>query len=292
MKKWQDWKIHEIKSTDDNFPKVLSKISNPVKSLYYRGNWDLSLFKNCLAIVGSRRNTKYGEQVIKIMLPEIVSSGVTTISGFMYGIDSLVHSETIDCGGKTVAVLGSGLDVLYPARNNDLYSQILESGGLVLSEYEASAKPALWTFPARNRIVVGLASIGVLVVEAGFDSGSLVTARIAFGEKKKVYCVPGPITSKVSAGCNLWIKNKKAKMVTGIEDILGKKQRSNCQSSLFDGKGELEKKILEIIENEPLTMDELVVKTGINISELSVQLSMLQMSGMVEEMGGKYYLSS
>ncbi len=290
MKKWQDWKINKIKSTDSNFPKVLSKISDPVKSLYYRGNWNLSLFKNSLAIVGSRRNTRYGEQVVKILLAEIVSSGITTISGFMYGVDSLVHNETIDCGGKTIAVLGSGLDVLYPARNNDLYSQILESGGLVLSEYEANTKPALWTFPVRNRIVVGLASMGVLIVEAGLDSGSLVTANIALNEGKKVYCVPGPITSSVSAGCNLWIKNNKAKMVTGIEDILNKKQISNRQSSLFDGKGEIEKKILTIIENEPLTMDELVVKTGINISELSVSLSMLQMDGVIEEVGGKYYL--
>ena len=132
--------------------------------------------------------------------------------------------------------------------------------------------------------------MGVLIVEAGLDSGSLVTANIALNEGKKVYCVPGPITSTVSAGCNLWIKNNKAKMVTGIEDILDRKQIANKQSSLFDSKGEVERKILAIIENEALSMDELVVKTGFNISELSVSLSMLQMDGFVEEIGGKYYL--
>jgi len=290
MKNWQDWKINKIRSNNNNFPEALSKITNPVKCLYYRGNWNLNLFKNSLAIVGSRRNTKYGEQVVKMLMPEIVSSEVTTISGFMYGIDSLVHNETIACGGKTVAVLGSGLDVLYPSRNNELYSQILESGGLVVSEYEADSKPALWTFPVRNRIVVGLASLGVLVVEAGMESGSLVTANIAINEGKKVYCIPGPITSSVSAGCNLWIKTKKAKMVTEIGDILDKKQTSSRQNSLFDNKGKVEIKILEIVENDALTMDELSLKTGIKISELSISLSMLQMNGTVEEINGRYYL--
>lgn len=288
--KWKDWPIEEIESSDSNFPKALTKIANPVKKLYYRGNWDKKLFKKSLAIVGSRRNTKYGQQVVKKLMPTLISNKITIVSGFMYGIDSLAHTETIECGGKTIAVLGCGLDVLYPTRNNDLYGQILNSGGLVVSEYESKAKPALWTFPQRNRIVVGLSSLGVLVVEAGLNSGSLVTARIAGEEKRKVYCVPGPITSSVSEGTNLWIKNNKGQMVTKVDDILGKKDKTSLQSSLFDNKNKKEKKILEYISNEALSLDELAIKTGINVSELSVILSMLQMEAVVEEMGGKYYL--
>lgn len=257
MTNWRDWPISQIKSRDAGFPKRLSKIKNPVKKLYYRGDWNVGLLDECLAVVGSRRNTKYGQQVIKMLIPGIVSEKITIVSGFMYGIDSLAHLETIDCGGKTIAVLGSGLDILYPTRNDDLYQKILESGGLVMSEYSPDTKPGLWTFPQRNRIVVGLSGLGVLVIEAGLGSGSLVTARIAKEEKRKVYCVPGPINSKVSAGCNLWIKNKKAVMVTGTEEIIGKKRKVNRQSLLFDGKGETEKQILKNLANEPFTLDEL-----------------------------------
>lgn len=291
MKKWSDWKIKTIDSTNVAFPKKLKKINKPVKKLFYRGKWEVGLFDKSLAIVGSRRNTRYGEYVVNNFVPNIVSEKITTISGFMYGIDSLVHTQTIECGGKTVAVLGSGLDILYPTRNDQLYSQILNSGGLVISEYEPTGKPALWTFPQRNRIVVGLASLGVLVVEAGLESGSLVTANIAINEKKKVFCVPGPINSNVSAGCNLWVKNNKATMVTNIDDILGKRHKSTNQACLFDDRGEMDKKILEILSSQALSMDELVLKTGIKLTELSVCMSVLEMDGLVEDVAGKYYLA-
>src|SRR3989344_1792126 len=146
---------------------------------FYRGNWNEKIFKKSIAIVGSRRMTRYGREVIDKFVSAFVAEGVTTISGFMYGVDTEVHQKTVDYGGKTIAVFGCGLDVIYPAENEKLYKEIIKTGGSVVSEYEDNAKPHLWKFPQRNKIVVNLASLGVLVIEAGENSGSLVTAKIA-----------------------------------------------------------------------------------------------------------------
>lgn len=187
---------------------------------FYRGEWSEEIFKKSIAIVGSRRMTRYGKEVVDNFIASFVANGATTISGFMYGVDTEVHQKTVDYGGKTVAVFGCGLDVIYPLENEKLYQQILETGGLTISEYEASAKPHLWKFPQRNKIVASLASLGVLVVEAGDKSGSLITAKLAKKMGKKVYAVPGPITSSTSEGTNVLIKEGEAIMVTEPGDII------------------------------------------------------------------------
>jgi DNA processing protein len=207
----------------------------------------------------------------------------------MYGIDSEAHQRCLEYGGTTVAVLGSGLNVIYPPENHKLYQQILESSGAIISEYDPETKPQLWTFPQRNRIVAGLASLGVLIIEAGERSGSLITARLAREQGKKVFAVPGPITSSVSAGTNLLLKNHQAKMVLSAEDILGKRITT---PSLFASSqlSPIEKKIFKALQREPLTVDELAQGIGKNIIETGKALTMMSLKGFVTESVGKYYL--
>ena len=268
------------------------KIGKTIKNIYYRGVWGENIFKKSIAIVGSRSMTRYGREAVDKFVSEFVANGVTTISGFMYGVDTEVHQKTVDYGGRTVAVFGCGLDVIYPPENEKLYSQILENKGLVISEYEPSAKPHLWKFPQRNKIVAGLASLGVLVIEAGEKSGSLITAEIARKMGKKVYAVPGQITSRISVGCNNLIKSGEAIMSTSAGDIL-KIKSSHFAKTLRD-KPELdglENKIYKILQLEPMDIDEIALKIGENIVEIGSALSVMSLKGFFIESGGKYYLN-
>jgi DNA processing protein len=208
----------------------------------------------------------------------------------MYGVDTEAANKTVEYGGRHIAVFGCGLDHIYPAENEKLYFQILESGGLVISEYEPDAKPHLWKFPQRNKIVVDLASIGVLVVEAGENSGSLVTAKLAKKAGKKVWAVPGPINSKVSVGCNELIKNGEARMATAAKDI-AEFQMTNDKLQIKN-KPELPKQELEIfklLQSEPMDIDEIARKTDKSVVEIGTTLSIMGIKGLVTESGGKYF---
>lgn len=259
---------------------------------FYRGVWDEKLFKKSIAIVGSRQMTRYGREIVDQFVSDFVANGITTISGFMYGVDTEVAKKTVEYGGCHVAVFGCGLDHIYPPENEKLYLEILENDGLVISEYEPNAKPHLWKFPQRNKIVVHLASIGVLVIEAGQNSGSLVTAKLAKKAGKKVYAVPGPINSKVSVGCNDLIKKGDATIATSVADILKvKKQKSKIQIKTQNFSNPLEQRIYKILELELLDADELAIKLDQSIIEISGTLSMMSIKGMVTESGGKYYIN-
>lgn len=258
---------------------------------YFRGDWNEKLFKKSIAIVGSRQMTKYGGEVTDKFVADFVANGVTTISGFMYGVDTLVAQKTVEYGGKHIAVLGCGLDVIYPSENEKLYLQILESGGLIISEYEPNAQPHLWKFPQRNKVVVKLSTLGVLVIEAGEGSGSLITAKIAIKSGKNVYAVPGPITSKVSRGTNELIKKGEAKLVTSISDILKIKNKLDINNKNSMNLVGLENIIYKILENEPLEIDEISRKTGESVIEIGSTLSLMGIKNLVTESGGKYYLN-
>lgn len=269
------------------------------KKLFYRGEDPNNLIQNSIAIVGSRQMTRYGKEVVDKFVCDFVANGITTISGFMYGIDTEVATKTLEYGGKHIAVFGCGLNHIYPPENQKLYEKIIESGGSVISEYEDLAKPSMWKFPQRNKIVVYLASLGVLVVEAGQGSGSLVTAKIAKTVGKKVWAVPGPINSKVSIGCNELIKSGDAKMATSAFDII--KVKTQRQSRLLKFQTEktqnniklsnLELKIYKTLELEPLEIDEIVRKTGKSVVEIGTTLSVMGIKGLITESGGKYYLN-
>ncbi len=288
MKIWSDYPLKKVEVASRQYPALLKKITSPPKALYYRGQLNKAIFKKSLAVVGSRRMTRVGKLAVEQLIYPLASAGVTIISGFMYGVDSAAHEQCLEAGGTTVAVLGNGLDVVYPVENEKLYSQILDSGGLVVSEYPAETKPKLWTYPQRNRIVAGLSSLGVLVVEAGENSGSLITARMAKKQGKKVWAVPGPISSSNSIGVNQLIQSGKAKMALGAEDILGEKTEKKEENIKLDL---AEKEIYRILQREPVDIDSLARLVKKSVSEVSQVLSLMSLKGLTIEIGGQYFLS-
>ena len=233
--------------------------------------------------------TRYGREVVAKFMPDLVANKITVISGFMFGVDSEAHRQCVDLGGKTIAVLGGGLSCLFPVENDELYSKILATGGLVISEYENDFKPTLWSFPQRNRIVAGLSTLGVLVVEAGMKSGSLITAKLGRQQGKTIWAIPGPIILGNSEGANWLIKNKWAKLTTDPSDLGQKK--SAVQENLFEEiSDKTEKEIMKIIKNEEMTVDELAKRVNLPINEVSVKLSLMAMKNLIEEEAGKYYV--
>lgn len=277
MVNWRKWPIE--KGEIDIFGEK--------KKIFYRGNWNKKLFDKSITIVGSRRMSRYGVDVIDKVVPELVGNGMTIISGFMYGVDTQAHRTCLEMGGTTVAVLGSGLNSLTPIENDDLYTDILNKGGLVMSEYEPEFKATVWSFPQRDRILAGLSTMGVLVVEAGMKSGSLITARIAKENSVKIWAVPGPITSSVSEGTNWLIAEGWGDIVTSAEIITKKKM---VQESLLESDIPTEQKqIMDLLKIEALSIDELARKTGKGVSELGITISMMSLTDLVKEEGGKVF---
>lgn len=246
------------------------------KQLWYRGKWDKKLFAKCAAVVGSRRMTNYGERVVEKLVPQLVAAGFTIVSGFMYGVDQAAHRMAMTCGGRTVAVLGWGINYRkQEIRDEKLEEEIIKSGGLMLSEWEEQ-EPILWTFPFRNRIVAALAS-DVYVVEAAVKSGSLITARMGRELGRRIWAVPGPITSSVSAGTNALIAGGAAKIWLPQQQLVVQEPRDD--------------EMLRILTDEELTIDEVARKLGRQVSEVGAQLSLMVLSGVIIEKDGKYYAS-
>ncbi len=289
IKSWRTWPIQKLESSD--FPEQLKIIKNCPKSLYYRGNYNKNIFDNSISIVGSRNITRYGKEIVSKMVPDLLLNKLCIISGFMYGVDCEVHNKCVENNGITVAVLGGGLDYLSPIENDSLYTEILNNNGLVVSEYEPDFKPTLWSFPQRNRIVSGLSTVGVLVVEAGIKSGSLITARVGDEQKKKIFAVPGPINSKTSEGTNYLIKNNLAKLVTCVEDILERPVLNYKQENIFiNNLSGLELEIFNLLHQDSLTIDELSLTLNLSVNEISSTISLMSLKGITEEELGKIYL--
>ena len=271
----------------------LRSVKPPVKNIFYKGNLELltsDLPK--LAIVGSRRMTEYGAKVIEKWMRELVEAGVIIVSGFMYGVDQKAHRECLDNGGKTIAVLGWGIDWQVADNDVEIYEKILETDGLILSEYEGEDVPELWKFPQRNRIVAGIVD-AVWVVEGAEKSGSMITARLAKQFGKKLFSLPGSVTSRVAEGTNNLIKKGEAKMVTRAGDILkemgmGEGQISLDYRSQFSDNRYLKDPVLEILENEAKSVDELARILRLPVSEVLIKLSNLSLKGLVGEINGKF----
>lgn len=265
LSNWQ--KLPELKDLLD--------LSTPPKHLYYLGIWNPEILENCVAVVGSRKMTDYGSRVTEKVVSDLVAKKQTVVSGFMYGVDQYAHSFCIKTGGTTIAVLGWGIDTKLDRKDLKLAESIISSGGLILSEWQTQ-KASHWTFPARNRIVAGLCK-EVIVVEAAESSGSLITARLALKLKRKLWAVPGPITSKTSRGTNNLIANGVAKMWLGTNSGISPLQSDNP--------------LLQILDNEALSTDELARKLNKPVAEIGSELSMLLLSGHLIEKGGKYYIN-
>ncbi len=286
MQSWREWKVSKLAKKD--YPKGLKRVKPKVKKLYYRGKWDAQIFSKAISVVGARRMTKYGEVMTRKLVTGLTEAGWTIVSGFMYGIDTMSHKTCLENKGRTVAVLGCGLNCLTPAENDGLYTKILESGGLVVSEFEPKQEAKLWTFPYRNRIVVGL-SRALIVVEAGEKSGSLITARWAFSQKKPVLAVPGAATSSLSVGTNWLIKNG-AVLVTSANDVLAQLGETIGEKRPASG-GPLsdeEKQVVELLKREEMDCDELSRKLGWSADKVGILLSELNLKGVIEESRGKF----
>ena len=277
-----------LETNDKNFPENLKKITPKVKKLYYKGNYNQKFFGKSIAVVGSRKMTSYGQRIIEQLIPPLVDAGITVISGFMYGVDQAAHKTALEYEGKTIAVLGWGIDWPVESADKKLYREI-EEKGLFMSEYENDRKPQLWMFPRRNRIMAGLAR-AVLVIEAAENSGSLITAAYAKQYKKILLAVPGPVTSYLSTGTNNLIKNGLAKMILSAGDILaamGWHENPPRQKNEKEDTGR--DLIIQLLKNESLTVDQIAISLQKPVEKISVKLSLLQLKGQIEEKDGKYY---
>jgi DNA processing protein len=282
--------------TDKAYPKLLKEIDDPPFILYIKGIDHLNdiyhLSGKVVGVVGTRRITSYGTDVTRMITRELVRAGCVIVSGLALGVDAIAHETTIDLGGKTIAVLGCGVDLCYPSSNQHIYNSILASGGLVVSEYPLSMQPSKGSFPSRNRIIAGL-SDAVVVTEGDMDSGALITAEEAIKNGRKVFAVPGPITSSLSKG-PLKLLQQGAKIVTSGGDILKELNVTTNPPSLKlrRAKGETveEQRIIDLLENEELYIDELIRETGLQAAKLGVILSMMEMKGCIKStQSGKYH---
>jgi DNA processing protein len=276
---------------DENYPQILKEIKNPPFVLYGKGHKSLLNDENTIGIVGARRTTEYGREVTKILTEELVLSGLTVISGLALGVDAISHMTTLENDGKTIAVLGCGVDCCNPRENQSIYDKILESGNCIISEFPLGMKPTQWTFPARNRIIAGL-SQAVLVTEGAEDSGSLITAQFALKFGRKVFAVPGPITSQMSKGPYKLIQ-KGARLVTSGEDILKdlklKTGDLRIKKTFKKGDSDEENLILRLLNQEHLHFDELVKKTGFKSAKLSGILSLMEIKGLIKSQNNGYF---
>jgi len=276
-------KIQLITIDDSGYPYALKEIPDPPLWIFYRG--DLSVLKHtCLTVVGTRKPSGYALTAIKHILPNDLVSELTIISGLAYGIDKAAHELSLAHGGKTVAVLAGGLDTTYPAEHYRLAERIIESGGLLMSEYPPLSRPRPWRFPVRNRILAGLSMV-TLIVEAAKKSGSLTTAKSALDYNRDVLAVPNEITRHLADGGNFLIKHG-ARLVDCAADVADALQVKLKRSQPSDKK---EVALLELIAKTPLTVDTLVELTKQPIEEILGTLTQLELSGSVYQPQPGFY---
>jgi DNA processing protein len=283
-------KIGVITILDVAYPVNLKGLEGAPSVLYFKGHLKVADI-NSVAIVGSRKMSSYGREVAQKFSAELASFGVTIISGLAKGIDTAAHRGALSVGGRTVAVLGQGLDSVYPVENTKLAEEIIKSGGALLSEYPLGYPALPANFATRNRIVSGL-SAAVVVIEGAEKSGTLLTASHAAEQGKSVFAVPGQITSPLSAAPHFLLKNG-AKIATSARDILEeldlqvKVDRETIEKILPSSKDEA--KLIEILAVEPLHLDEIVRISGGKTSEISARLTIMEMKGMIRNLGGGMY---
>lgn len=288
-------KMHNINAVtiiDENYPKGLKYIDEAPNVLFAKGEIvdDDSL---SIGIVGSRKATAYGKWVCEKFTKELVNMGVTIVSGVALGIDTIAHRTAIESGGRTIGVLGNGIDVVYPKENKYLYNEIGKHGA-ILTEFTMGTPPVAYNFPQRNRIISGL-SLGVIIIEAKEKSGSLITATHALNQGKEVFAVPGNINSIYSKGTNKLIKDG-AKPLLDLEDII--EEIYELQLKIIERKkdgidyynfSDTEIKIIKVLEEGPAHSDTISYKTGIDISTVGSILTILELKGIIRELSGRTF---
>jgi len=295
---------------DGVYPQLLREIFDPPITLYVRGEWAECLEPPCVAIVGSRRSSTYGQNAATMLARDLAQRGITVISGLARGIDAAAHKGALEAGGRTVAVMGTGLDQIYPRDHRRLAEEILEKRGALVSEFPLETPPAPQNFPYRNRVISGL-SLGVVIVEAAENSGSLITARLALEQGREVFSVPGNITSRNSFGTNYLIKGAGAKLVQQWQDIVMEMPPEIAARLLLPptkekGAGDDLTKQLELAPGDlsnaeqavwrllsadaPLHIDALAEETKLSVPELTGALLALEMRELVRQLPGKCFV--
>ena len=275
-----DKKIYEIYPINPTYPDMLKKIPSATKKIYAIGNISL-LNEKSISIVGSRNSSEYGRKITKSITKDLVQSGIVIVSGMANGIDSVAHKTCLEYGGKTIAVLGSGFRHIFPKENEELFHQIIENDGLVISEYPIDTPVQMKNFPKRNRIISGL-SIGLLVIEAAYRSGTSITAKYAKIQERKVFCIPNSIGSKNSYGTINLIQNG-AILVRNAQDILKVlgmeflKESNTVKFKQLELLDEESKEIFNCInKNESIDAEGISMQTGIDISKVNELVTVLE----------------
>lgn len=264
-------------------------VDNTPAILYYRGDFDL-VYETSVALIGSRRPSHYGREMARHLAGDLARAGVVTISGMARGIDGEAHRATLEAGGRTIAVLGTGVDQVYPAEHRSLIEAVA-SRGLLLSECPLGTPPHKGNFPRRNRIISGV-SWGVLVVEAALRSGTFITVERALEQGREVLAVPGNCTSRTSAGANALIQQGAA-VVTCGQDLLVALGLDRCASTpgdgIVEGLGERSRRVLQALGDEAETVDELMIRSGLGAGAVSEEILTLLQGGLVVAVAGNRY---
>lgn len=277
--------MKEIKRENLNYPKRLLQIQNPPEKLYVEGNERL-LNQDAIAIVGTRNYTKYGEKCASKFARELSKKGICIVSGLARGIDSIAHINSMDEEGKTIAVLGSGFDHIYPKENQYLYQKIIENGGCIVTEYPPETPIDKAKFPKRNRIISGLA-MGVLVIEARYRSGTSITAKHAISQHKEVFCIPHPLDTPIGYIPNLLIQQG-AQLVTSGSDIL---QYYNKDEKYQNEEVTQEyQEVYSLIGQLPISANNIVKILHMEIAKVTEALFMLELDGFIKQLPGNVYI--
>lgn len=282
-------KIKIVEEKDDNYPDALKIIPDRPKTLYVRG--EIKKDEKCFAIVGTRRCSDYGKEIAFSIAQGLSQAGLTIVSGMARGIDTFAHKGALSNQGRTIAVLGTGLDekTIYPQENIKLSKEILENHGCLISEYPVGSPGLRGNFPRRNRIISGL-SLGVLVVEAKYKSGALITAKLAKKQEKMLFAIPGSIHALNSKGPHLLIK-KGAKLVETANDILEELGLfKKTKKGTIQGKTLEQRLILDVLKQGGLHIDKVTEKTKLLPRTISIALSIMEAEGKIKNLGNNVYI--
>lgn len=283
--------VQVVNRYDSSYPELLNQIKEPPLLLFVKGKLQLP-DSVAIAMVGTRKATRYGKLNAERFAEFFASNNILVVSGLAYGIDTFSHLSTIKAGGITYAVIASGIDKLGPSESKKNSEKIIESGGAIISNYHLGVSALPPYFLQRNRIIAGI-SKATLVIECGFKSGAMNTARNAFEENRDVFAIPGNITSEKSEGTNALIKQNKAMIALspkGILDDLGLENNSAIDTMKIEFSDDNEKKIYNTLNLEPIHVDEISEKTNLEMSIILVKLLELEFKGLIRQLPGKFYI--
>ncbi len=291
MQRLEHLNIHVLTWDSPDYPRLLREIDQPPAVLYVRGQL-LPADEFAVAVVGTRNASSYGKSVAERLAAGLAENGVTVVSGLALGIDGIAHRAALEAGGRSVAVLGCGLDEIYPARHRQL-ADAIEARGALVSDYALGVKPEARNFPPRNRIISGL-SLGTIVVEADRQSGALITLRFALEQGRETFAVPGNVQARTSLGTNDAIQRGEAKLVTSVEDVLSELNLTmiaeHKEVAEHVPENASEARLLATLGVEPLHVDELARMTGLPAAEISGTLLMMELKGMVRRVDQMSYV--